>query len=99
MSFNSSMVRLELKNNKQTLFIRSRFNSSMVRLEPEDDLDAILRVLFQFQYGAIRTQNITYLHCFASGFNSSMVRLEQLLTNAARRLELFQFQYGAIRTL
>ncbi len=54
--------------------------------------------MFQFQYGAIKSQPEGLTAQETSGFNSNMVRLRENPDGTHRGLiNQFQFQYGAIK--
>ena len=57
-------------------------------------------IIFQFQYGAIKSLEIVGPDIPVSHFNSSMVRLKEWRLNTWYNAKLlFQFQYGAIKSL
>ena len=71
----------------------------MVRLKETNETPLTKKLEFQFQYGAIKRQELLQRQISFSYFNSSMVRLkdEEVLINCSIDT-VFQFQYGAIKS-
>jgi len=71
----------------------------MVRLKVLGKVaEIIVVIIFQFQYGAIKShKSYTYFNLFLY-FNSSMVRLKDMEKGTTLKKHIFQFQYGAIKS-
>ena len=55
-------------------------------------------LLFQFQYGTIKSKKFATNIIKIGNFNSSMVRLKDLFGLVRVVLFIFQFQYGTIKS-
>ncbi len=67
---------------------------------PNSSIAKLMRKMFQFHYGAIKTRKKINVSFSIDGFNSTMVRLKPPNgAGLAVRLEEFQFHYGAIKTI
>jgi len=67
--FNSSMVRLEEKNDDLGNFWKVDFNSSMVRLEASPGSAVVMSgKVFQFQHGTIRSGCVAFKKLLLNGF-------------------------------
>ncbi len=76
-SFNSNMVRLKDNALQICNIIENSFNSNMVRLKAAlTDLFDNVKLLFQFQYGAIKSYKKYHYRTHHPRFNSNMVRLK-----------------------
>ena len=72
----------------------------MVRLEEGLSLSFLMvTIIFQFQYGTIRSFLLRRFCVWINHFNSSMVRLEVIKSEDLTEDLRFQFQYGTIRRL
>jgi len=73
------MVRLKVNWQNSIVTMPTDFNSSMVRLKVEaETLDSLVEYIFQFQYGAIKSQLGYKGYIQLANFNSSMVRLKAI---------------------
>ena len=98
--FNSNMVRLRDFAPERFGGERFSFNSNMVRLREVTKNTRTVILVFQFQYGAIKSQPEGLTAQETSGFNSNMVRLRENPDGTHRGLiNQFQFQYGAIKRI
>ncbi len=70
----------------------------MVRLKVPMTASRMFSMIFQFQYGAIKSRKMDGCTWYFDYFNSNMVRLKEVLAEKVKvEVEKFQFQYGAIK--
>ena len=72
------MVRLKETGTVMLNIVSFHFNSSMVRLKDTKLINAVIKQLFQFQYGTIKSPLPKRKYHIQNNFNSSMVRLKVL---------------------
>ena len=75
--FNSTLVRLKVRQFRNTLQVLSNFNSTLVRLKDPSKTPIIKTIaIFQFHFGAIKRLKGLVVKIFKQNFNSTLVRLK-----------------------